>query len=470
MIAMTKKVDVHGGTVWTMIWWGVKLSLKFASNIILTRLLTPDMFGISAIGNAVMSGINLFSDFGVGQSVIRSRRIDDHYLQTAWTIQLLRGLGIALIVMLLAKPVAWFYHVDGLATFLLIVAASNVSMGLNNIGSLLDYRHAMLRKIAINDMVAAVVGLGAMVLWAWISPSYIALAVGSLVSTTVFMLGTYFAYPKHNYRFRFEKETIAEMVGFGKWVMISTILGFATMQMDRMALGRMVTMHVLGFYAIAMVWASTPNQILEQWASRVFFPLVSQYVRNDTDLKTIWSARRLYVLLSVVSASVMYATSDIIVTTLYTLEYHDISLYIRQLSIVFLLYSIENSYSHVLIAHGRPREKVIGQLLSVILFGVALLPVFYWADISGVIALLAVSSGMRIIWMAYRLFTYKLAELWYDFLAVVIYFPIAMLLHYILGFYDNRWYQISAAFIAGMASLVIALVAYRRLRRICESA
>jgi len=466
---MTKKVDVHGGTVWTMIWWGVKLSLKFVSNVILTRLLTPDMFGIAAIGNTLMSGINMFSDFGISQNIVRSPRSDDHYLQTAWTVQLLRGVVITVILLLLAKPFAWFYQVDGLATFLMIVAASNMAMGLNNIESLLDYRHAMLRKIAIIDIVGAVFGLGVMVLWAWFSPSYVALAVGALATTSLFTLGTYLAYSRQNCRLRLEKEAMVDMLGFGKWVLISTIFAFITMQMDRIALGKMVSMHVLGLYSLAWMWASMPGQILEQWASRVFFPLVSQYVRDETAMKTIWFARRLYVSIAVTAASVMYALSDILVSILYPLEYQDISLFIRQLSIVFLLYTIEQSYSHVLVAHGRPKEKVIGQLMSVILFGVALLPAFYWANIAGVVVLLAVTSGVRILWMTYKLFNYKLSELWFDFIAVGAYFMIAILLYYIVAAYDNRWYQISASFSVCLATLVITLVCYQRLRSICES-
>jgi O-antigen/teichoic acid export membrane protein len=466
---MTGKVDVHSGTVWTMIWWGLKLSLRFVSNIILTRLLTPDMFGISAIGNTLITGIGMLSNFGIHQNVVRSARSDDRFLQTAWTIQLLRGLVLTVIIVLLAKPFAWLYKVDGLSTFLFIVAASNLAMGLNNIESLRDYRHAKLRKIAIIDNVAAVFGLGVMVLWAWFSPSYIALAIGALASTSMFTVGTYLAYPRNNCRLRLDKNAVTDIVSFGKWVLITTLLAFATSQMDRLALGKLVPMHILGIYSLAWMWASMPSQIIEQWSHQVFFPLVSQCVRNETGMQTIWTARRLYILLAGTAGVVMYAISDILIATLYSAEYQDISIFIRQLSIISLLYSIEQSYAHVLVAHGRPRDIIVGQVFSVIIFGVALLPVFYWANITGVIALLAASSVIRILWTAYKLFAAKFSELRFDILIVVAFFPIAMLLRALIGANNNRWYQMSAAFVAGLAALIIALVAYRRLRIICET-
>ncbi len=467
---MTGKVDVHSGTIWTMIWWGLKLSLRFASNIVLTRLLTPDMFGLAAIGNTLINGIGMLSNFGIQQNIVRSARSDDHFMQTAWTIQLLRGFALTVIIVLLAKPFAWLYEVDGLSTFLFIVAASNLAMGLNNIESLRDYRHVKLRKIAIIDNVAAVFGLGFMVLWAWLSPSYIALAIGALASTSLFTLGTYLAYPRHNCRLRLDKDAVADIVSFGKWVLITTLLAFATGQMDRLALGKLVPMHMLGIYSLAWMWASMPSQIIEQWSHQVFFPLVSQYVRNETAMQTIWTARRLYVLLAATAAVVIFAISDILIATLYSAEYQGISIFIRQLTIVSLLYTVEQSYAHVLVAYGRPRDIIAGQVLSVILFGVALLPVFYWANIAGVVALLAVSSVIRILWTVYKLFSAKFGELRFDILIVGAFFPIAALLHTLVGAYESRWYQVPTAFATGVVALIVALLAYRRLRSICETA
>lgn len=467
---MTKGVDVHSGTIWTMIWWGLKLSLKFASNVILTRLLSPDMFGIAAIGNALIGGINMFSDFGIQQNIVRSHRNDGAYFQTAWTVELLRRIALTAVVVALAKPFAWLYGVDDLTTFMLVVAASNFAMGLNNIEAMRDYRHASLRKLALIDNGAAVVGLGAMVVWAWFSPTYIALAVGAVVSTSAFAAGTYLVYPRDNCRFCFEREAMADLVGFGKWVLISTVFAFATTQMDRLALGKLVSLQVLGIYSLAWMWASLPSQILEQWANRVFFPLASQQIRRGSGEETTWTARRLYVSMAAVTAVVMNAISDALVATVYTQEYQGVALLIRQLSIVFLLYIIEQSYSHVLVAQGRPRDKVAGQALSVCVFAAALVPVFQRADVAGVIGLLAVSAASRILWMTYKLFGARLAELRYDLLSVGGYFLLAPLMHAVVGAYDSRWYQVGASVGAGMLALMIALVAYRRLRQVCEVA
>lgn len=465
---MSDKVDIRSSTVWTIVWWGLKNSQKFASNLILTRLLTPEMFGIAAIGNSLITGIAMFSDFGVEQNIVRSQRVDDRFFQTAWTVQVLRGLALTVVIVLLAYPLAMLYGVANLAGFLLIVAVSNAAMGFNNAEVLRDFRHARLQKIAMIDNVAALVGLGAMALWAWFDPSYVALAVGAVVSTVVFAIGSMLSYPRDNCRFVLEKDAVAELVGFGKWVLVSTVLAFAASQMDRLALGKLIPLQVLGLYSIAWIWASLPNQVLEQWAGRVFFPLASHHNRANADNRAIAHTRRLYVAVAGVSSVVVYAVSDILIRTLYTDAYHGVSALMRQLAVVFLLYSMDQSYSHLLIAAGRPRDKVIGQALSIALFAVGLLPVFHVAGLEGVVMLLAAAGGVRVVWTAYQLHGPQPWELVFDALVVGAFVLLSHGMYAAVEAYDSLWYQAAMAFAVGIAALLIAVLAYRDMRRQCE--
>ena len=451
-----------------MVWWGLKNSQKFVSNLILTRLLSPEMFGIAAIGNSLITGMTMFSDFGVQQNVVRSQRNDPSFYQTAWTMQLLRGLALTLVVVLLAKPLAALYGIESLAIFLFIVAASNLAMGSNNVEVMRDFRHAKLQRIAIIDNVAALVGLVVMSIWAWFSPTYVALAVGALVSTATFAFASMLAYPRDNCRLRLERDTIAELVGFGKWVLISTVLAFATSQMDRLALGKLIPLQLLGLYSIAWIWASLPNQMLEQWAGKVFFPLASQDDRANSDGSTIASARRTYVAVACVSTAVIYGVSDILVTMLYTEAYRGVASLMRQLALVFLLYTIEQSYSHLLVAKGRPQDKIVGQSMSIVVFAVALLPVFDAMGLDGVIGLLAATAAVRILWMAYQLHGLRMIELALDMAGVGTFYALALSLHAAVGAYDNRWYQVVIACAAGAAALLVAMAGYQRLRRRCE--
>ncbi len=81
------------GSIWTLGGYGASQVLRLAGNLVLARLLFPEAFGLSALVGVFMVGLAMFSDVGIGPSVIRSHRGDDaDFLNTAWTIQVIRGL------------------------------------------------------------------------------------------------------------------------------------------------------------------------------------------------------------------------------------------------------------------------------------------------------------------------------------------------------------------------------------------
>ena len=75
--------------------------LRFGSNLLVTRLLVPKMFGVMAIAMLVMTGLAMFSDLGFKPNVVQSRRGDDPvFLNTAWVTQILRGMLLWLFALI----------------------------------------------------------------------------------------------------------------------------------------------------------------------------------------------------------------------------------------------------------------------------------------------------------------------------------------------------------------------------------
>ncbi len=74
------------GLLWTMTAYGSNQILRFATNLILTRLLMPEVFGLMALVNSLRVGLELFSDLGIVQNIVQSPRGDrPTFLNTAWT-------------------------------------------------------------------------------------------------------------------------------------------------------------------------------------------------------------------------------------------------------------------------------------------------------------------------------------------------------------------------------------------------
>ncbi|TAF68433.1 MAG: polysaccharide biosynthesis protein, partial [Oscillatoriales cyanobacterium] len=105
-----KKLAIKGA-IWTIISYGGSQILRFGSNLILTRLLLPELFGLVGLAYVFIVGVHLFSDIGLGPSIIQNKRGDDpEFINTAWTMQIIRSFFVWLCVMLVTWPVATFYQ------------------------------------------------------------------------------------------------------------------------------------------------------------------------------------------------------------------------------------------------------------------------------------------------------------------------------------------------------------------------
>src|SRR5437763_13718099 len=83
---------------------------RFAFNLLLTRLLAPHLFGLMALVSLFLQGLQMVSDVGLRQVVVASARGgDDDFLDTVWTLQVIRGLLLAAAAALLGGPLAALY-------------------------------------------------------------------------------------------------------------------------------------------------------------------------------------------------------------------------------------------------------------------------------------------------------------------------------------------------------------------------
>src|SRR2546421_7848298 len=86
------KALVIKGSAWTIAGHGAGELIRLAKSLVLTRLLFPEAFGMMSLVGVVMYGLQMLSDVGLVQAIIRDKRGDDpDFLNTAWTMQVIRG-------------------------------------------------------------------------------------------------------------------------------------------------------------------------------------------------------------------------------------------------------------------------------------------------------------------------------------------------------------------------------------------
>ncbi len=248
-------------------------ALRFGSNLILARLLFPEAFGLMALLTMILMGLTLLSDTGVQQSIMGHPRGDDpDFLNTAWTLNALRGGLLWLIACALAWPAAALYDAPELRAILPVGAFALVLSGLAPARIYTAQRHLLLGRIMAIELVAQVVGIVLMVALAWATGSVWALVWGALATAAVKLALEWTTIPGPGNRLTWEPEAGRALLSFGGWILLSSAFGFLMAQGDRAILGLTLSIEGLGIYNIGWFLASFPILFANALVGRLLIP------------------------------------------------------------------------------------------------------------------------------------------------------------------------------------------------------
>lgn len=278
------------GSMFTLGGYALGQFIRLGSNLVLTRLLFPEAFGLMALVAVIMQGLAMFSDVGVSPAIMQSKRGDDQqFLDTAWTIQVVRGGLLWLFACVIAVPVAQLYEEPLLAMILPCAGVSLLIAGFNPTRMDTANRHLMLGRLTGLDLAAQTIGIVVAILLAWYMQSVWALVISGIASAAVLLVFYNLFLPGQPNRFRWEPEAARELISFGKWIFLSTICGFLYMQGDKLLLGKYLPLDQFGIYNIGFVLASFPLLMGGVLTRKVLIPLY----RERPPAKSVENFRKL---------------------------------------------------------------------------------------------------------------------------------------------------------------------------------
>lgn len=258
--------------------------MRLVSNLILTRLLFPEAFGLMALVTMVMIGLQMFSDVGIGPAILSSKRADEpRFLDTAWSIQVLRGFGLWLVVCALALPLAQFYRAPELAQILPVAGLTLLIAGFNPTRIETANRHLSLGRVTALDLAAQLAGIVLMIGLSLLTHSVWALVWGNLAGAAV-KLALMTAYlPGHRNRFGWDRAIAGALLRYGGWIFLSTACGFLLAQGDKAILGRYLSLDSLGIYNVGYFLASFPVMLSAAVVSRIFIPIYREVAEDGSE-------------------------------------------------------------------------------------------------------------------------------------------------------------------------------------------
>lgn len=380
---------------WTAGTIGASSAVRFGLNLLLAHLLAPEIMGMLVVVNSVRLGIELLTDVGIEQNMIHHPdALEPRFRDTAWTLQVIRGVFLS-AVFVIAAP--WFgagYNID--TRIFLLAACSPIinathSTAVFALVKRLEVRRRSLFELGVDTLYALVTAIVAYVWRTGWAP------VIGIVLFAVFRSALSYTLPDARQRFRLDREVAGRIIHFGKWIAITTLVMYAASNIDRLYLGRVVPLGLLGIYGIARAIADIPTLLARRISYQVVFPSLAGAGAADRNAMhtSIGRTRLYFVLVTCGGLAVAGAGGDWLIALIYDPRYHAAGWMLSVLLIGAIFAILSNLNEALLLAGGRPAYSTYANLLRLGTLAALMVAGFALAGMPGAVIAVALTEVLQ---------------------------------------------------------------------------
>lgn len=267
------------GVAWVFAGRMAGRGLQLVKLVVLARLLVPEDFGLFGIALLAMAAIETFTQTGFEAALIQRRDDVQAYLDTAWTVQVIRGFLLSGALWMAAPLVGWFFAEPRAVPILRVMCLSAALGGLANIGVVYFHKDLEFHKkflwdtttAAVSTIVAVILAFRLRSAWAFVWAHILGVVVRCGLSYVI-----------HSYRprLRLDVSQARELFRFGRWVLASAVLFLFITHGDDVVAGKLLGVAALGLYQLAYRLSELPVTEISGVVSRVTFPALSK-VQDD---------------------------------------------------------------------------------------------------------------------------------------------------------------------------------------------
>jgi O-antigen/teichoic acid export membrane protein len=320
---------------WTLAGHGSSQVLRLVSNLLLTRLLAPEFFGVMSVATVISVAVVMFSDLGLRQVIVRSPRAHEpKFVNTVWTLQILQSLAMALLLLAVAGGIAYAqqhalvragtaYASADLPFLVAGLALGAIVNGLESTRLATAEKELFIRPVVMIELGSQIAGLAAMCAVALVHPSIYVLLVGALASGVAKVAASHllpFGVPN---RLEFSREVAGEVCRISQWIVVSSAFTFLATNLDKLLLASLLDADAMGQYVIAALLVGAVNDVVARVSSRVAYPAItSAYERDSTALvRSYYQARMPMDAFCLIAAAILFWFGPRLVALLYDQRY-----------------------------------------------------------------------------------------------------------------------------------------------------
>jgi lipopolysaccharide exporter len=365
---------MRGGT-----WLGAgsvaEQAVRFARNMILTRLLAPNAFGAMAIVMSCSAIVGTLTDVGQRAAVIQNPRgREQAYLNAGWWMGMGRSICMYAMIFAMGPWVARFYGNTELCGLLRVALMGTLFEGAMSPRSILPQKEMKFGRWMVISNGGGICGVILTVILSFYLRDVWALAIGSCSENAFRCLLSYILCPGLP-SLGWDRHAARDLYKFSRAVVGLSFLNLIFSRTDIFVLGKLYSPTILGLYTMAVLLVQTPSSFLTSMMGQILFPTFA-HVQDDKErisrilgTVTAWLA-----LLGMPGVVVIYLCGHSLLTVLYGARYVVAAGPLAVAAVVVLLNVLNATITCVFNGIGRPALHRRAVAASAVVMLVAIYP------------------------------------------------------------------------------------------------
>ncbi|WP_108813426.1 oligosaccharide flippase family protein [Loktanella sp. Alg231-35] len=382
----------------------VHLITRIVSTIVLTRILTPDVFGVFAVVMTFIYIFEQFSDISVRALILtKEGELDDDFLRSCWTAQILRGLLIFLLCCCVAfgiklgQDAGWFpaessYAVGVLPYAIACIGIASIITGFASTSRFVYERNMNFRQISIENLIRAVVSLTITITLAFWLRSIWALVYAFLIGAVIQVIFSFALYAGPAMRLNWDRTNLKLIIDRGKWIAGQSGLTAILLVADRFVLGFAMSASSFGFYYVARQIVDLVEMFLSSVHAQMGLQVFTELQKHEE--ASVWRRqyyryRLLFDGLSMLGAGGLMTFAPTLVGIVYDDRYAEIAPIIQILAVGMILVG-PGLLREAFVAERRLKEMTkLSLVRAVTVWSGLLIAVFGFGSITGGLVVIA---------------------------------------------------------------------------------
>ncbi|MCK9861967.1 lipopolysaccharide biosynthesis protein [Paenibacillus sp. ATY16] len=278
-------MSFYRSSMWSIIQMVATQVVALLTNIILARILTPEIFGLLGMATLFTGIILVIQEVGVGAYLIYKQDTEKTFVSTVFKVNIILSFLLAGILFSVSAPISDFYNSSEVEQIIKYISLG-VVLGSFGITTRSVFQKEMkFKRIMVIDIISELLSSVIAVLLAVLGYSILSITTKLLFRPAIQSIG--FLLQSNvlelvNQRFRVNM--VREMISYSSKVLGSQLLIYISSVADYLVIGKTMGSKELGYYTMAFNWSFMARSLISNAIGKVVFSDFSRLQNNKEKL------------------------------------------------------------------------------------------------------------------------------------------------------------------------------------------